>query len=84
MMNLRHSFRVAVVMVFASCTPTRSGTEVYSKEDGKLVGVVIGEAQHSFGNGLSGPAVHFRKSDGSDVWSSRDAFNGSYEIRPKK
>jgi hypothetical protein len=85
LMNLHRCFRLAVVIVVAGCSRSvPTDAEIYSKDDGKRVGVVIETGKHTFENGLYGPAVHFRKPDGTDIWSSLDSFGDSYEVRPKK
>ena len=75
-------FPIIALVVLSGCS--RGGDEVYSREDGKLVGTVIETGNHAFGNGLEGPAIHFRRADGSDVWASKDTFDGAFEVRPKK
>jgi hypothetical protein len=65
-------------MVSGCGHPYKSGAAIYSKEDGKLVGNLIEYKEHKFGNGLSAPAIHYRRPDGSDAWSSEDTFCASF------
>lgn len=73
---------LVAALILAGCGKYRVGDQLYSRDSGALIGVVIETGQHDFHNGVpAGDAVHYRRPDGTDVWGSLDTVTASFEVR---